>query len=117
MVIQSTSQTAGDTQPMSQCAVTIVDCDHPSVDIEQAVLKDICPNVPWLHCKTEDEVIANCTDSDGLIIMYAPMTLRVLEKLPKCWPAQRWNASPPRARALGHGAVFKKTVFGIPSYT
>lgn len=30
MIIQSTSQTAGDTQLISQRAVTIVDCDHQS---------------------------------------------------------------------------------------
>lgn len=65
-------------------AVIVADCDHPSIAIEQTVLKDICPNVPWLKCKTEDEIIAQCADADGLIIMYAPMTRRVMEQLPRC---------------------------------
>ncbi|MBB1072840.1 C-terminal binding protein [Rhodoferax sp. 4810] len=78
------SQVAETTLPGGQHAVTIVDCDHQSVDIEKTVLADICPNVPWLRCKTEEEVIAQCADSEGLIIMYAPMTRRVLEQLPKC---------------------------------
>lgn len=68
----------------AQHVVTVVDCDHASIDIERAVLQDICPDLPWLRCKTEDEVIAHCADSAGLIIMYAPMTRRVLEQLPRC---------------------------------
>lgn len=78
-------------EPMPRHAVTVVDCDHPSIDIERAVLRDICPDVPWLRCKTEDEVIAHCADSDGLIIMYAPMTRRVLEQLPRCKVIARYG--------------------------
>jgi D-3-phosphoglycerate dehydrogenase len=86
---RSTHIGAGD--PGSRYAVTIVDCDHASVDIEKAVLADICAEVPWLHCKTEDEVIASCADSAGLIIMYAPMTRRVLQHLPKCKVIARYG--------------------------
>jgi len=64
--------------------VIVADCDHPSIAIEQAVLKDICPDIPWLACKTEDEIIAQCAKGEGVIIMYAPMTRRVLQQLPKC---------------------------------
>ncbi|MDR3413206.1 MAG: C-terminal binding protein [Formivibrio sp.] len=64
--------------------VIVADCDHPSIAIEQAVLKDICPDIPWLTCKTEDQIIAQCADGEGIIIMYAPMTRRVMEQLPRC---------------------------------
>lgn len=83
-VTEPTSPAAGANQPGNQHAVLIVDCDHASVDIERAVLADICPDVPWLRCKTEDDVIAQCAEAEGLIIMYAPMTRRVLAQLPKC---------------------------------
>lgn len=72
-------------------AVIVADCDHPSIAIEQAVLKDICPDIPWLACKTEDEIIAQCQEADGLIIMYAPMTRRVLQQLPRCKVIARYG--------------------------
>ena len=71
-------------EPAAAHAVIVVDCDHPSIAIEQAVLADICPSPSWLACRTEDEVIAQCGDGEGLLIQYAPMTRRVLEKLPRC---------------------------------
>jgi D-3-phosphoglycerate dehydrogenase len=65
--------------------ISIVDCDHESVDIERGVLEDIARGgLAWLKCKTEDEVIAQCAEAEGLILQYAPMTRRVLEKLPRC---------------------------------
>jgi D-3-phosphoglycerate dehydrogenase len=65
-------------------AVIVADCDHQSIDIERAVLADVCAQVPWLACRTEDEVIAQCADGEAIIIMYAPMTRRVLRHLPRC---------------------------------
>jgi D-3-phosphoglycerate dehydrogenase len=65
--------------------VSIVDCDHESVDIEREVLRDVAlGEVAWLKCKTEDEIIAQCAEAEGLILQYAPMSRRVLEKLPRC---------------------------------
>ncbi|MDR1708949.1 MAG: C-terminal binding protein [Candidatus Accumulibacter sp.] len=67
-----------------QKTVIVVDCDHENIDPERAVLKDSFGEPRWLKCRTEDEVIAQCGEGDGLIIQYAPMTRRVLEKLPRC---------------------------------
>ena len=69
---------------MEKRAVVVVDCDHASIAIEQTVLADVCPDLPWLACKTEDEVIAQCAAAEALIIMYAPMTRRVLSQLKHC---------------------------------
>lgn len=71
--------------------VIVADCDHPSIDIEQGVLKDICPEIRWLACRTEDEVIAQCQDGEGILIQYAPMTRRVLEQLPRCKVIARYG--------------------------
>ena len=79
-----TPRTAPCAEPAAAHAVIVVDCDHPSIAIEQAVLADVCPSPAWLACRTEDEVIAQCADGDGLLIQYAPMTRRVLERLPRC---------------------------------
>ena len=64
--------------------IKIADCDHPSIDIEKAVLADVCDELPWYKCRTEDELIAQCADAEGLLLMYAPATRRVLEKLTRC---------------------------------
>jgi D-3-phosphoglycerate dehydrogenase len=64
--------------------VIVADCDHQSIDIERAVLQDVCPEVPWLNCRTEDEIVAQCASGEGIIIMYAPMTRRVMEQLTRC---------------------------------
>ena len=68
----------------SKHAVIVADCDHPSIEIEQAVLQDLCPDIPWLACKTEDELIDQCAEGEGIIIMYAPMTRRVMQTLKRC---------------------------------
>ena len=68
----------------SRHVVIVADCDHQSIDIERAVLAEMSPDLPWLNCRTEDEIIAQCSSAEGLIIMYAPMTRRVLEQLEHC---------------------------------
>ena len=68
----------------SKHVVIVADCDHQSIDIEKAVLADVCPDLPWLKCRTEDELIAQCADGEGIIIMYAPMTRRVMQTLKHC---------------------------------
>lgn len=64
--------------------VIVADCDHPSIEIEQTVLADICQEIPWLKCRTEDEIIAQCSEGEGILIMYAPMTRRVMQHLKRC---------------------------------
>lgn len=75
----------------SRHAVIVVDCDHQSIDIEKAVLAEMSPELPWLKCRTEDELIAQCADGEGLLIMYAPMTRRVMEQLKRCKTIVRYG--------------------------
>jgi D-3-phosphoglycerate dehydrogenase len=65
-------------------SVVVADCDHPSIDIEKAVLADVIGELPWLKCRTEDELIAQCSQADAILMMYAPMTRRVLAELKRC---------------------------------
>lgn len=44
----------------------------------------MCSELPWLACRSEDEIIAQCADAEGIIIMYAPMTRRAMQQLPRC---------------------------------
>ena len=77
---------------MEKHVISIVDCDHESVDIERSVLEDITRgDLAWRKCKTEDEIIAQCAEAEGLILQYAPMSRRVLEKLPRCRVVARYG--------------------------
>lgn len=69
---------------MSKYKVDITDCDHPSVQIEQTVLSVISAEMTLRQCKTEEDVIRECRDADGLLNQYAPLTRNVLSQLPNC---------------------------------
>lgn len=74
-----------------QHTVVVTDCDHAAIDIEKQVLADICDPLPWLRCRTEDDVIRECRDAEGLIIQYAPLSRRVIAELPKCKVMARYG--------------------------
>ena len=44
-----------------------------------------------LGCKTEDEIIAQARDADAILTVGAPLTRRVLEKLPRCQLIVRYD--------------------------
>ena len=69
---------------MSSITIGITDCDHPSVEIEQNVIRNASAQMVLHECKTEEEVILHCADADGLLNQYAPLTRNVLGKLPRC---------------------------------
>jgi len=71
--------------------VIVADCDHPSIAIEQAVLADISQEIVWLKCKTEDDLIAQCTEGEAILMMYAPMTRRVMQHLKRCKVITRYG--------------------------
>ena len=71
--------------------VIVADCDHPSIVIEQAVLADISQEIRWLKCRTEDELIAQCTEGEAILMMYAPMTRRVMQHLKRCKVIARYG--------------------------
>ena len=71
--------------------IVITDCDHPSVEIEKAILREIDPELILANCNTEDEVIEIAKDADGIINQYAPITKRVIESLKRCKVIARYG--------------------------
>ncbi len=71
--------------------IVITDCDHPSVEIERAILSEIAPELILANCNTEDEVIEEAHDADGIINQYAPITRKVIEALKKCKVIARYG--------------------------
>ena len=95
--------------------VKIADCDHESIDIERSILRDISPDIPWLRCKTEDDVIAQCSDAQALLIQYVPMTDRVFENLPNLRVLVRYGVGVDTVD-LEAAARRKIVVSNVPDY-
>ncbi|GAA4396461.1 C-terminal binding protein [Tsukamurella soli] len=62
--------------------VVVVDCDHESLDIERDLAAQRGIELESAQCRTEDEVIAAAADADAVLVQYAPITARVLDRLP-----------------------------------
>ncbi len=73
--------------------VLITDCDHPTVDVERAILEDAGLTVELATCRTPEDVIAAATEAGaiGLIVQYAPITGEVLRALPACRVVGRYG--------------------------
>lgn len=61
--------------------VAITDSEYGSHEIEKRILSKIGAELVEFQCKTEDEVIRLCSDADGLLNQYAPITRRVIASL------------------------------------
>jgi D-3-phosphoglycerate dehydrogenase len=98
---------------------TVAVADHPftSLETERKIfkaagitLKEIRPN-----CVTEDDVIRSCGDADGLLLVFSPITRRVLESLPNVRAIVRYgigvdNIDLKSAKELG------RNVANIPNF-
>lgn len=62
--------------------IYITDCDMANIEPEIAVFKKNNFNYQLLNCKTEDDIIKNCTNATALLNQYAPITENVFKKLP-----------------------------------
>jgi D-3-phosphoglycerate dehydrogenase len=99
----------------SEHVVIVADCDHKTIEIERGVLADVCKNIPLLACRSEDEVIDQCAAAEGLIIMYAPITRRVISHLTKCKIIARYGVGVDTIdlkAAAEHGII----VSNVPDY-
>ena len=71
--------------------VVITDCDHGDIEEEKRIFGQMGAELSWLQLKTEEDLIRECRDADGLLIQYAPSTRKVLEQLPRCKVLSRYG--------------------------
>ena len=71
--------------------IVITDCDHGSIEEERAVFSKFGADLDLAQIADEEEIVARCQDADGLINQYAPLTMRVLERLPQCKVVSRYG--------------------------
>lgn len=64
--------------------VVITDFQFPTIDAETQTVESAGGRLFSFQCKTEDDVIANASDANALLVQWAPITERVIEHLPNC---------------------------------
>ncbi len=99
----------------TKARVLIVDCDHETIAPEEKVLGNVQENLPWLACKTEEEIIEHCQNAEILLIQYAPMSQRVLEHLPNCQAIIRYGVGVDSID-LQAASARKIVVSNVPDY-
>ena len=68
----------------------ITDCDFPDIKNEMKILESFS-YVELCQCRTEEDVIKAAADADALIVQYAPITKKVINKLGKCKVIARYG--------------------------
>ena len=95
--------------------IVITDCDHPSIELEQAIFTAAGHEVVVAQCRTADEVIVAGHGAAALLAQYAPITDAVMTALPSFRVVGRYGVSldnielPAAAR---HGIA----VVNVPDY-
>ena len=68
----------------------ITDCEFASDDPERTELEGLA-EVRKYACRTEEEVMSVAAEADALLVQYAPITRRVIERLPRCQVIARYG--------------------------
>ena len=71
--------------------VVITDCDHGDIEEEKRIFGEIGAELSWLQLKTEEDLVRECKNADGLLVQYAPLTRKVLGQLPRCKVLSRYG--------------------------
>lgn len=95
--------------------ILICDCDHKSVDAERAVFEDAGVDFKWLHCRTEEEVIAQCQGAVCLLNQYAPMNEKVFSALPSLKMIARYGVGVDTVK-LADATKYGIQVCNVPDY-
>jgi D-3-phosphoglycerate dehydrogenase len=91
---------------MSRFKVVVTDYVFPSLDIERSVLGVIGAEVTAMQAASDEQLLDAVGDADGLLVCYAPVTGRVIERAAKCRIIARYgigvnNVDVPTASARG----------------
>jgi D-3-phosphoglycerate dehydrogenase len=71
--------------------ILIADYDFGDVDIERGIIEGAGFQLVAAQCKTEDEVIAQGRDADGVLAQYAPISERVINAFTRCRVIARYG--------------------------
>lgn len=95
--------------------VVIVDCDHESIAIERDLAAQRGIALDLAQSRTEDDVIAAAAGADAILVQYAPVSARVLDRLPGLAAIGRYGVGVDTVdvtAATAHGVA----VCNVPDY-
>jgi D-3-phosphoglycerate dehydrogenase len=69
---------------MSKLRIVITDSAFPDAEVEKKELAPLDAEITIAQCRTEDDVLAVTPDADALMVQWAPITRRVIERLKHC---------------------------------
>jgi len=69
---------------MRRPKVVVTDYVFPSLEIEHAVLGAVNAEVVAMRATSEDQLLDVIADADALLVCYAPITRRVIDRLQRC---------------------------------
>jgi len=100
---------------MKRFTVVVTDSVFPSLDIERSVLGAVGAHLTSLQATREEELLEPVKDADGLLVCYAPVTRRVIERAAHCRVIARYGIGVDNVdlqAAAAHGIV----VTNVPDY-
>ncbi len=76
---------------MNRFKVVVTDYVFPSLDIERSVLGPLGAELVPMQAATEDQLLDAVGDADALLVCYAPVTKRVIDRAPRCRVIARYG--------------------------
>jgi D-3-phosphoglycerate dehydrogenase len=76
---------------MTRFTVLVTDSVFPSLDIERSVLDAVGARLKPLQVTRDEELLDAVEDADGLLVCYAPVTRRVIERAARCRVIARYG--------------------------
>lgn len=100
---------------MAKYSVVVTDSRHASYEIERNILAKIDAELTLCNCVTEEDLLHECRDADGILLDMAPMSAKVVAGLNRCQVINRYG--------VGYDNVAVKactnrgiTVTNVPDY-
>jgi len=76
---------------MAKYKVCVSDSRHMDYDIEREILEAIDAELVLCNCKTEEDIIRECGDADGILLDLAPMGETAIRGLKNCKVINRYG--------------------------
>lgn len=77
---------------MAEFTVCVTDKRHESYDLEREILQQAGARLEVCRCETEEDILRECSQADGILLDQAPMTRRVIMGLAHCKVINRYGA-------------------------
>lgn len=100
---------------MKRPDIYICDCDHSDVNQEDKVFQEAGVDYRWLHCRTQEEVIASCPGAKVFLNQYARMDRKIFRAIPSLKCIVRYGVGVDNVN-LEDAAEFGVQVCNVPDY-